>query len=126
MSFDSTRGMGAALDGTVGGQRQFHLLWRQVLGGISAEEHANIFLDEPGTVIGPKDHACVKHNGGSESGSTAKMAGSKRTVSEPFRFEANLGRLRFVQLGSILAPIKRTKSGRFSELCLAESTDSPG
>ena len=40
--------------------------------------------------------------------------------------EANLGRLRFVQLGSILAPIKRTKSGWFSDLCLVESTDSLG
>ena len=40
--------------------------------------------------------------------------------------EANLGRLRFLQLGSILAPIKRTKSDGFSELCLAESTDSLG
>jgi hypothetical protein len=36
------------------------------------------------------------------------------------------GRLRFVQLGSILAPIKRAKPSRFSELCLAESTDSFG
>jgi len=40
--------------------------------------------------------------------------------------EANLGRLRFSQLGSILAPIKRTKSKGFSELCLAESIDSSG
>jgi hypothetical protein len=40
--------------------------------------------------------------------------------------EANLGRLRFSQLGSILAPIKRIKSGRFSELSLAMSTDSSG
>jgi hypothetical protein len=44
----------------------------------------------------------------------------------PCRIEANLGRLRFVQLGSILAPIKRTKLGRKSELCLAESIDSFG
>ncbi len=40
--------------------------------------------------------------------------------------EANLGRLRFLQLGSILAPIKRAKSGRFSELSFVESTDSSG
>jgi hypothetical protein len=40
--------------------------------------------------------------------------------------EANLGRLRFSQLGSILAPIKCAKSGRFSWLSLAESTDSSG
>ena len=44
----------------------------------------------------------------------------KFTNQEPFRFEANLGRLRFVQLGSILAPIKRTKSGREVMLSLAE------
>jgi hypothetical protein len=31
-------------------------------------------------------------------------------------FEANLYRLRFSQLGSISAPIKRTKVGRFLEL----------
>jgi hypothetical protein len=43
-----------------GGRRQFHLLWWQALGRISAEEHTNIFLDEPGGVIGPQDHACVK------------------------------------------------------------------
>jgi hypothetical protein len=45
---------------------------------------------------------------------------------KPCRIEASLGRLRFLQLGSILAPIKRIKSGGFSELVLAESTDSLG
>jgi len=40
--------------------RQFHLLWSQVLGRISAEEHTNIFLDEPGAVIGSQDHAGVE------------------------------------------------------------------
>jgi hypothetical protein len=49
-----------------------------------------------------------------------------RSMRAACQFEANLGRLRFVLLGSILAPIKRTKSGRLSELCLAESTDSLG
>jgi hypothetical protein len=43
-----------------GGRRQFHLLWSQALGRISAEEHTNIFLDEPGGVIGPQDHVCVE------------------------------------------------------------------
>jgi len=43
------------------------------------------------------------------------------------RFEANLGRqIRATLLGSILAPIRRAKSGRKSKLCLAESTDSFG
>jgi hypothetical protein len=40
--------------------------------------------------------------------------------------EANLGRLRFSQLGSILAPINSSKSGRFPGLNLAESIDSSG
>ena len=40
--------------------------------------------------------------------------------------EANLGRLRFLRLGSILAPIKRSKLSRFSELSFVESTDSSG
>ena len=34
-------------DQDLGGDRQFHLVWWQALGGISAEEHAHIFLDEP-------------------------------------------------------------------------------
>jgi len=46
--------------------------------------------------------------------------------SKPCRFEANLGRLRFLQLGSVLAPIKTAKSGRELVLRLAESTDSSG
>src|SRR5579862_935325 len=58
----------------------------------------------------------LKHNDGSENGSTTKMSGSKRTVSEPFRFEANLGRLRFSQLGSILAPIKEDKIRQGSDI----------
>ncbi len=44
----------------LGGHRQFHLLWGQALGRISAEEHTNIFLDEPGGVIGSQDDACVE------------------------------------------------------------------
>ena len=43
-----------------GGRRQFHLLWWQALGRISAEEHTNIFLYEPGGVICSQDHACVE------------------------------------------------------------------
>jgi hypothetical protein len=43
-----------------GGQRQFHPLWRQALGCISAEEHPNIFVYEPGGVIGSHDHACFE------------------------------------------------------------------
>jgi hypothetical protein len=39
----------------LGGRRQFHLLWWQALGGISAEEHTNIFVHEPGGVIGSHD-----------------------------------------------------------------------
>jgi hypothetical protein len=39
--------------------------------------------------------------------------------------EANLGRRRFI-LGSILAPIRRTETGRILRLRLAESTDSFG
>ena len=34
-------------DQHLGGDRQFHLVCWQALGGISAEEHAHIFLDEP-------------------------------------------------------------------------------
>jgi hypothetical protein len=60
------------------------------------------------------------------SPSRSQLPGSKESMRAACRFEANLGRLRFVLLGSILAPIKRTKSGRLSELCLAESTDSLG
>jgi hypothetical protein len=45
---------------TLGGDRQFHLVRWQSLGGISAEEHAHIFLHEPRGVIGSKDHTCVE------------------------------------------------------------------
>lgn len=31
-----------------------------MLGRISTEEHANIFLNEPGRVIGSQDHTCVE------------------------------------------------------------------
>jgi hypothetical protein len=44
----------------LGGRRQFHLLGWQALGQISAKEHADIFLYEPGGVIGSQDHACVE------------------------------------------------------------------
>jgi hypothetical protein len=50
-------------------------------------------------------------------------------MDESFRLveiEANLGRLRFSQLGSILAPIKVLKVGGFLELSFAESIDSSG
>ena len=43
-----------------GGQRQFHLLWWQALGCIFAEEHSNVFLYEPGGVVGSQDHACFE------------------------------------------------------------------
>jgi hypothetical protein len=45
---------------------------------------------------------------------------------EAVSIEANLGRLTFSQLGSILAPIRRVKSSRKAKLCLAESIDSFG
>jgi hypothetical protein len=77
-----------------------------VLGRIPAEEHANIFLYEPEVLSALRITHVLKHNDASESGSTTKMSRSKRTVSEPFRFEASLGRLRSLQLGSILAPIE--------------------
>jgi hypothetical protein len=41
----------------LGGQGQFHSLWWQALGRILAEEHSNVFLYEPGGVIGSHDHA---------------------------------------------------------------------
>jgi hypothetical protein len=44
----------------LGGRRQFHLLWWQALGRIFAEEHSNVFLYEPGGVIGSQDHACFE------------------------------------------------------------------
>ena len=47
-------------DQHLGGDRQFHLVWWQALGGISAEEHAHIFLYEPRGVIGSQDHTCVE------------------------------------------------------------------
>jgi hypothetical protein len=40
-----------------GGQRQFHSPWWQALGCIFAEEHSNVFLYEPGGVVGSQDHA---------------------------------------------------------------------
>ena len=43
-----------------GGLRQFHLLWWQALGRIFAEEHSNVFVYEPGVVIGSHDHACFE------------------------------------------------------------------
>jgi hypothetical protein len=48
------------------------------------------------------------------------------SMSKACEIEANLDKLRFLQLGSILAPIKRPKSGRSSEVCFVESTDSSG
>ena len=44
----------------------------------------------------------------------------KKLETRLSKIEANLGRLRFVQLGSILAPIKRAKSGSSSELSVVE------
>src|ERR1700730_732305 len=44
----------------LGGRRQFYLLWWHALWRIFAEEHSNIFLYEPGGVIGSQDHACVE------------------------------------------------------------------
>ena len=41
-------------------QRQFRSLWWQALGCIFAEEHSNVFLYEPGRVIGSQDHACFE------------------------------------------------------------------
>jgi len=43
-----------------GGQRQFRWLWWQALGRIFAEEHSNVFLYEPGGVVGSQDHACFE------------------------------------------------------------------
>ena len=43
-----------------GGQRQFHSPWWQALGCIFAEEHSNVFLYEPGGVVGSQDHACFE------------------------------------------------------------------
>jgi hypothetical protein len=40
-----------------GGRRQFHLLWWQALGLIFAEEHSNVFVYEPGVIIGSHDNA---------------------------------------------------------------------
>jgi hypothetical protein len=43
-----------------GGQRRFGSLWGQALGRILAEEHSNVFLHEPGGVVGSQDHACFE------------------------------------------------------------------
>jgi hypothetical protein len=51
---------------------------------------------------------------------------STHLLTQLVEIEANLGRLRFLRLGSILAPIKRPKVGGFLELSLVESADSPG
>ena len=44
----------------LGGRRQLHLLWWHALGRIPAEEHTNVFLYEPGGVVGSQDHACFE------------------------------------------------------------------
>ena len=51
---------------------------------------------------------------------------SARTIDNSVAIGANLGRLRFVQLGSILAPIKRGKIGTriFVSIPLAKRTAS--
>jgi hypothetical protein len=36
------------------------LFWWQALGGIFAKEHSNVFLYEPGGVVGSQDHACFE------------------------------------------------------------------
>lgn len=51
----------------------------------------------------------LKHNDGLESGYTTLSQDLHEHYAEPFRIEANLGRLRFLQLGSTLAPIKEPK-----------------
>jgi hypothetical protein len=40
------------------GQRRSHPHWWQALGRIFTEEHSNVFLYEPGGVVGSQDHAC--------------------------------------------------------------------
>jgi hypothetical protein len=55
-----------------------------VLGGISAKEHAHIFLDEPGGVIGSQDHACVE----------AQRRIGKRLYDHALSMKARRGRLR--------------------------------
>jgi hypothetical protein len=43
-----------------GGHRQSNWLWWYALGRILAEEHSNVFLYEPGGVVGSQDHACFE------------------------------------------------------------------
>jgi hypothetical protein len=43
-----------------GGRRRLHLPWWQALGCIFAEEHSNVFLYEPGGVVGSQNHACFE------------------------------------------------------------------
>jgi hypothetical protein len=45
----------------LGGRRQFHLLWWQALGRISAEEQANIFLYVPEVLSALKITHVLKH-----------------------------------------------------------------
>jgi hypothetical protein len=68
----------------LGGDRQFHLVRWQSLGGISAEEHAHIFLYEPRGVIGSQDHTCVE----------AQRRIGKRFYDHPISMKAGRGRLR--------------------------------
>ena len=45
------------------GRRQFHLHWGKALRRISTEKHSDVFLYEPGGLIGSRDHACPKAQG---------------------------------------------------------------
>jgi hypothetical protein len=43
-----------------GGWRRLYLLGWQALGRKLAEEHANVFVYEPGAVVGSHNHACLE------------------------------------------------------------------